>query len=485
MSFGEDEMNTLLYYIQENAIVLPLCDFVNSKIFQDLKYFEAKESASDTNVFFSKILLPNLNASPIALKTWIGWNDLSKEQAGDMLLKSVKKYNEDQATRQDIKDILDKCADKRKYEGLDYEKNLYEFITKNIILKGLSNAFIPFIASGSCLVSDIYDKIAVSKKLNITQKHALLQKLKFFQFFPELKLNLIATGSFSSSKLMDLYDFLQDDKIKFSTSDIASIILQVLQALFVMEKFKIMHNDLHLGNIFLEMLDEPRKISIPLSDKARIEFPSKYVVKIFDWDRAWCKKLGPNPMLETESYLSVDVTQKFRQNQDYYQFICGLKEKSKNPEKKLILEEVLHTILPDPNFNAWRSAEDDLFKIKLTSTQKSKLQSLRFNERPYAKLKYASLESSRFLLLFGDIISSSQLPLEYRKRIFSSSSVYFGVDRNEEYIYILPNRRCIPSYTFSDDLLYPLKDFFGNFNRLNDLLNFIPDHELIEENEKV
>ena len=53
-----------------------------------------------------------------------------------------------------------------------------------------------------------------------------------------------------------------------------------------------MHNDLHLGNILIEILEKPILINL----NNRFVFESFLIPKIYDWDRGFAEALGPNPL---------------------------------------------------------------------------------------------------------------------------------------------------------------------------------------------
>jgi len=63
--------------------------------------------------------------------------------------------------------------------------------------------------------------------------------------------------------------------------EIIAVLLQVMEALKVMEKHGITHNDLHWHNIFVQSCNHSFIV-----DGVHIE--SSFIAKIYDWDRAVC-----------------------------------------------------------------------------------------------------------------------------------------------------------------------------------------------------
>lgn len=87
-----------------------------------------------------------------------------------------------------------------------------------------------------------------------------------------------------------LLDFLKKNRRDSNEYDFLVIMAQVLFALWSLHDIGVTHNDLHPGNVLLEVLPDPINICIEVQvDKSRrVSLPmrSKYLVKVFDFDRA-------------------------------------------------------------------------------------------------------------------------------------------------------------------------------------------------------
>ena len=82
-----------------------------------------------------------------------------------------------------------------------------------------------------------------------------------------------------SDKCKTLKDLLQSG---VEPKDANAILLQCMYTLIYFEEIGLQHNDLHLGNIFVE--ENPSNISLKFNDKIEFNFSSKYLVKVYDFD---------------------------------------------------------------------------------------------------------------------------------------------------------------------------------------------------------
>ncbi len=119
----------------------------------------------------------------------------------------------------------------------------------------------------------------------------------------------------------NLFQFLEKKEI---TTEIASneISLQVAQALSVFEKFKIKHNDLHLENIFIEVLKE--EILLKYQYPFEYELKTKYKITIFDYDKVSFRKKWRNTTLASELCESQGICDTFVKNFDWYTYLTYL-----------------------------------------------------------------------------------------------------------------------------------------------------------------
>ena len=316
----DDDINKILFLLQEGKVRLETCDFLNDGIndteyFEDTSYLQNKTSTSQSEIFFTNIILPKLSvSSALAMKTWLSWDEIDDTELPD-----------------DISKVL--------YASLTYEMQMYKYITANVIEGFLSNNFVPFINFSQCKLTDILKSIDDTSMLSPREKQDLNEKFQpFVAGFPTLKLNILVTGSVEDKHLFPSLQSLLDTK-KLPIYEIASIMYQILFTLKIMESYKIQQGDFHLGNILVEILDDEQLIEV-----GNEKFLTRYIPKIFDFDHGYCKSLGPNPLLQSD-LLFVHSINQFRKSQDYYQFICGLLNLN-----VLEVTAMIKKILPKPSF---------------------------------------------------------------------------------------------------------------------------------------
>ena len=96
--------------------------------------------------------------------------------------------------------------------------------------------------------------------------------------------------------LDDYLDYLDDINNKVSNSNelILNIIFQLIYALFILNyEWKIIHNDLHFGNIQIKKLDKSRDIIIKFNS-IQYNFKTNYQMGIYDYDRSFIEGIPNN-----------------------------------------------------------------------------------------------------------------------------------------------------------------------------------------------
>ena len=107
------------------------------------------------------------------------------------------------------------------------------------------------------------------------------------------KLHLVVTKKMEGRPLMNWFDdfpsrMLENERTRF----IKDVLLQVACTLLLFRRFRLMHNDLHPGNIFVHRLNEPHRLRYMYTDKRFVERDVRYYVKIYDFDRATVRREG-------------------------------------------------------------------------------------------------------------------------------------------------------------------------------------------------
>jgi hypothetical protein len=405
----EDDMNLILTLISEEKINIDVC-----QIFNEASVLEIlpKKSKSDSEIIFSKILRDRVD---IAMKIW---------------------FDEE---------------DERIYRGLEYEFRVYEYITKNIIQTNISPNFIPFIAFGKCFVKDII--IPLKEQSNNT---FVMDLEKILLEEPDIQLNILVTAR--KQNLIPLKTFLEMIE-SVPTEELSSIVFQTLYSLLIMEKFKIVHNDFHSRNIMIQVLEKP----ICLSFEGLISFKTKYIIKIFDWDRSYVQDLGDNPMLYKSNSITIHQINKFRKNQDYYQFICLIKD-----NKQMV--HIVNKILPNiENYKNWEYGnKKDLIKL-FDKYENQFFEDYIINKKERV---FKSLEAKHIIGVeirkdkLKNFFNEQQIEIiknEIGKEKFDNNYIlYFIYSMNTKKLYMSKGWACQSLYDVDENVLYNLEDLFSN-----------------------
>ena len=100
-------------------------------------------------------------------------------------------------------------------------------------------------------------------------------------------------------RTVSYYEYLRQSPL---VRDNSAVFTQLLVALYVMEKSKLMHNDLHGFNILIEPQSKPIAVTYDIQGIPPFTVVVQFRVKIFDFDHASCELLGPNPLWHTDGF---------------------------------------------------------------------------------------------------------------------------------------------------------------------------------------
>jgi len=217
-------------------------------------------------------------------------------------------------------------------ESLNYEAKVYRDIVKELINSNICPNFIRFLGlSQNCSFTSVsemlvglplrntsFHKTAISlikiqKRAQITgdltdyKEDGNIIRLKNEEQFPfsQIKNNttytLLVNESIKDGTLK-FKNFIDTNKL-FSHLDEPnkltwSLIFQLIAAIYAMSLSRLNHNDLHLNNAYVEQCKE-KDVSYVYGGET-FNFKTRYVVKVFDFDRSYSERLGDNRLLERE-----------------------------------------------------------------------------------------------------------------------------------------------------------------------------------------
>lgn len=107
------------------------------------------------------------------------------------------------------------------------------------------------------------------------------------QFYDFEEAQIIVSERGGGSNLFDTIASIRKNVIRISDEDWIAIFMQVMFCLAYFEELGIMHHDLHLGNVWLDMTDQRVKYKLKITKTSNpIVFSTRYNVKIYDFDHA-------------------------------------------------------------------------------------------------------------------------------------------------------------------------------------------------------
>jgi hypothetical protein len=158
---------------------------------------------------------------------------------------------------------------------------------------------------------------SISNKIDNISKYNKMPKLNY-------RYNMILNEQISkhSTKLTRL---LQNTYTYADPKDFGKIlfpiIFQIAVACYSMSLSKMVHNDLHSGNIFVEQLSDP-VTSIYVINNKKYTIKSEFKVYLYDFDRSYCERFGNNPLLTGDKCEYNSQCNEYIENKDFIKSMC-------------------------------------------------------------------------------------------------------------------------------------------------------------------
>jgi hypothetical protein len=166
--------------------------------------------------------------------------------------------------------------------SLDVETAIYKNIITNLINNHHTPNVMAYLGSSSCQTPETDFLLPTAIAPNFELEARKISDIKYYKSQVELLFLERSNG-------ITLHAWLQMGK---SERDILSIILQVVYTLMCFANIRLRHNDLHFGNIFVEEVPDNKTITMYFNmgggDNKYIELHTKFIAKIYDFDRGSC-----------------------------------------------------------------------------------------------------------------------------------------------------------------------------------------------------
>jgi hypothetical protein len=216
--------------------------------------------------------------------------------------------------------------------GLMYEFQIYHDIVTPILDAGICPNFLrSFLISYNCKYADLLAAVKIGLRPDIepgeVHKH-LNRNISFLYHGTEKRPAIQSRSDLHHKKpsptlrymvLTTEFNDVQDYWVWLSSPHTVrsrqAVLLQILIALYVMSKSKLMHNDLRAPNIFVQRLHEPETWTYVINDGDPITIYTPYLAKVYDYDRGTSERHGINVFVKESGLYPADMDI-FEENRD-------------------------------------------------------------------------------------------------------------------------------------------------------------------------
>lgn len=179
---------------------------------------------------------------------------------------------------------------------------------------------------------NLYYILREKSKRPAIQDDVLLQLLRPVDF-TNYRFNIIMTENMENNITLNKWLYTNRDR---NTIELWNILFQIASACYVMSLSKIVHNDLHSGNIFVRDLGTETNFIYRINDIETV-IKTRYQILIYDFDRAYTPILGDNPINESncKKYSQCNI---LIPNKDIIKILCYVYKFVSSGLKENILE---------------------------------------------------------------------------------------------------------------------------------------------------
>jgi len=200
--------------------------------------------------------------------------------------------------------------------GIAYETEVYKYIIDRIIVNNYSPNFIPYLGIGSCR---LYTLAPIFKEPR--EYENLIHQLSRFagkNVSEDTSIGILVT-EVPKGQVMSFHSVID----RMEDIEIEMMFVQILYSLGVMNKFRITHNDMHMENILVSVVDEPINMCFVVKDK-KFFIRSRFIPYFFDWDNSYCEMIGKNKQLNEILCRVNGMCNTFSERKDLFKVACSI-----------------------------------------------------------------------------------------------------------------------------------------------------------------
>lgn len=265
--------------------------------------------------------------------------------------------------------------------ALEYETKVYKKIIRPLIDNHICTNFIRYLASGKCDTNVIVnllngnlvlDNGSIMDKAEAKLATMLMYNFSFFEEETDERnvSNIITEYEYSGEFSPEIIGILINEAISRNTISfndwlnnwkwddfniLGAILFQICAAIYVLNLSHTAHNDLHLGNIWLEPNTE--KITY-IMDDIIFTVDCEYKVLIYDFDRSYSKSLGKNESLDSDLCTRYSQCNKLIGSKDIAKVVGSIYNVSRDNN----LKEYILNFLINKNYTKSRKVLSDSFE---------------------------------------------------------------------------------------------------------------------------
>lgn len=272
--------------------------------------------------------------------------------------------------------------------SLEYEINVYKKVIRPLLDNNISPNFIKYYATGiGCTFDNLLAIIEKDKSKHMTEQNlarnlsyliglrdgdrpsiatAVSEKVskEHLELFRKIKYNVLVNELSSSPTF---YDFLKNNK-KVTYSVLYKIFFQAAVACYVMYLSKMIHHDIHTSNVFVEGVKK-QNITYKMFGKY-YTINTNQILKIYDFDKGYAKRLGPNTSLDGYFCNEYLFCNKLYNNHDIVKFfVTTANFYRKNNAMRTIISEI---ICKDNLSKSQKKEVEDIYNSSFLASQTSR-----------------------------------------------------------------------------------------------------------------
>jgi hypothetical protein len=203
--------------------------------------------------------------------------------------------------------------------SLDVERQIYSTVINNLLVNHNTPCLTRYLGHYTCGRNEV--KFADSKQQGLYND--FITDIERNSRNPVTDVNILITQFGGTESLASS---------KFSSYDVhtqVKIIFMIMQTLNCFNRIGFRHNDLHSGNILLDILPSPVTVKYEYKPAKYIEFQTNIIPRIFDFDRASISYPGieRNVFLDMDMCASVGSCNSFSDRADFFSFMYDINSK--------------------------------------------------------------------------------------------------------------------------------------------------------------